>query len=91
MGANEFEVNVGPGRVRIELDHKLSVTALAGSEDPIAGWVSRGYHRKAKSTTLIGRCAIEGRTSLVCRIAIGEPITRSQPASGDRTYASCAK
>jgi hypothetical protein len=68
---NHYEIDVGPGGVTIELDPRLSVRTLCGSEDPIGGWVSRGYHRKTPSTTLIGHCAVAGNTSLVTRIMIG--------------------
>jgi len=70
VSANRFEVAVGPGSVTVELDPRLSVRVLTGSEDPIGGWVSRGYHRKAPGTTLIGRCAADGAAALVSRIVI---------------------
>jgi hypothetical protein len=69
---SRFVVDVGPGAVTVHLDDRLCVEAVAGSEDPIAGWVSRGFHRKARATTLVGRCVSEGDLSLVCRIDIGE-------------------
>jgi hypothetical protein len=70
VSVNRFEVAVGPGSVTVELDPRLSVRVLTGSEDPIGGWVSRGYHRKAPGTTLIGRCTADGAAALVSRIAI---------------------
>jgi uncharacterized heparinase superfamily protein len=70
---NRYETDVGPGCVTIELDPRLSVRTLCGSEEPIGGWVSRGYHRKTPSTTLVGRCTVAGNTSLVTRITIGRP------------------
>jgi hypothetical protein len=54
------------------LDRRFEVEAFRGSQDPIRGWVSRGYHRKEASTTLIGRCVSEGSTSLACTIHIGK-------------------
>jgi len=72
-GANRYEVDTGPGSVIIELDPRLAVRTVTGSEDPIAGWVSRGYHHKVASTTIIGRCAVQAELSLVCRIKIGRP------------------
>jgi hypothetical protein len=71
-GANRYLVNVGPGTVEIELDQRLRVESFKGSEDPICGWVSRGYHQKEPSTLLVGHCVCEGDISLVCRIGIGE-------------------
>lgn len=79
-GRNRYLVDVGwekiedVGRrtVEIELDPCLKVEEFKGSEDPICGWVSRGYHQKEASTTLVGRCTGEGNTCLVCRLHIGE-------------------
>ncbi len=64
--------NVGRRTIEIELDPCLQVESFKGSEDPICGWVSRGYHQKEASTTLVGRCISEGNTCFVCRINIGE-------------------
>jgi hypothetical protein len=79
---NRYEVDVGPGGVTIELGPRLSVRTLCGSEDPIGGWVSRGYHRKTPSTTLIGHCAVAGNTSLVTRIKIAFPATPQAAVPG---------
>jgi len=70
-GKNRYLVDVGPGTVTIDLDPSLEVEEFTGSEDPICGWVSRGYHQKQPSTTLIGRCVSRGNTCLICRIEIG--------------------
>jgi hypothetical protein len=70
-GENRYVIDVGPGTITIELDHRLKVEEFKGSEDPIYGWVSRGYHQKQTSATLVGGCICEGNTSLVCRIDIG--------------------
>ena len=69
---NRYLVDVGPGTVTIDLDPSLEVEEFKGSEDPICGWVSRGYHQKQASTTLVGRCITRGSTCLVSRIEIGE-------------------
>ena len=69
-GANRFLVDVGGGSVEIELDPRLQTELLRGREDPIHGWVSRGYHQKTASTTLVGRCTDRGNMSLVWRISI---------------------
>ena len=71
-GENRLLVDVGPGTVEIQLDPYLQVETFNGSEDPICGWVSRGYHQKQACTTLVGHCTCEGSTSLACRIGIGE-------------------
>jgi len=71
-GENRYRVNVGPGWIEMELDRRLRVESFRGSTDPIAGWVSRGYHQKEAGTTLVGCCSSKGRLSLTCRIHIGE-------------------
>jgi len=71
-GRNRYLVDVGWRTIEIELDPCLQVESFNGSEDPICGWLSRGYHQKEASTTLVGRCTGKGNTCLVCRINIGE-------------------
>lgn len=77
LSKNRYLVNVGPGTLMIDMDPCLEVEEFNGSDNPICGWVSRGYHQKRASTTLVGRCTGQGNTCLVCRIEIGEPKTAS--------------
>lgn len=69
-GLNRYRIAVGDGKVTLEVDAHLSVEVLTGSEEPIGGWVSRGYHRKVPSTTLVARGRCHGRCSYVSRIGI---------------------
>lgn len=71
-GENGYVVDYGAGRATIEMDRSLSVSVVNGSEDPGPGWVSRGYHQKLPTTTLVGRCQCQGELSLVTRISIEE-------------------
>jgi len=48
----------------LEVDPSLEVRLLIGSEDPIAGWVSRGYHDRRPATTLVGRRQWSGNLRL---------------------------
>lgn len=70
-GDNRYTIDTGAGSVTLQLDERLDVKAIRGCMEPICGWVSRGYHRKQPSTTLVGRCACHGNTTLVCRFDIG--------------------
>ena len=70
-GPNCYRIAVGGGRVRLEVDARLRVDVLTGSDEPIGGWVSRGYHRKVPSTTLIARGRGHGNSSFVNRVNIG--------------------
>jgi hypothetical protein len=67
---NRSRIAVAGGTVTLELDARLTVEILAGSDDPIGGWVSRRYHRKVPSTTLMARGRCEGKSSYVSRIDI---------------------
>jgi hypothetical protein len=71
-GENRYLVNVGSLTIMIELDPCLQIELFNGSNDPICGWVSRGYHIKQACTTFIGRCSCEGNISLVCKFNMGE-------------------
>jgi hypothetical protein len=56
--------------VALELDARLAVSLVRGNESSFLGWVSRGYHRRTPSTTVIGRCAADGPVALLTRIAV---------------------
>jgi hypothetical protein len=66
-------VAAGGGTLALVLDPRLSATVRRGSEDPIGGWVSRGYRHKAPSATVIAATEWTGAVSLVCRIELGAP------------------
>jgi len=70
MQSNICEAAVEGRTVKIEIDPRLSVEMLAGSEDPIGGWVSRGYHQKTPSTTIVCRGNIQGDDNFEFRIKI---------------------
>ncbi len=67
---NCYRLAVGGGTMALEVDGRLTVQILSGSERPIGGWVSRGYHRKAASTTLIARGRCHGTSAFVSRLSI---------------------
>jgi hypothetical protein len=71
QGGSAYEIRVGGRRLRLALDPSLETQALSGSVDPIAGWVSRGYHRKAPATTLVARARCAGNASFECRLEFG--------------------
>lgn len=69
-GDNRFDVDFGGGTVVFSMDPSLKVSIMRGSTDPIGGWVSRGYHRKTASVTLVGQCVSDGNLSLATRMTI---------------------
>lgn len=68
---NQLEISVAGHHVMLELDPRLQVETLSGSDAPIAGWVSRGYHRKAPATTIVARAACNGNSTFVSHVQIG--------------------
>lgn len=69
--SNRYEIDVKGRKVIIEIDLNLPTEISAGSENPIGGWVSREYHQKVPSTSIIGRGICHGDTSFVCRVIMG--------------------
>ncbi|MFW6154479.1 MAG: heparinase II/III domain-containing protein [Planctomycetota bacterium] len=63
----------GSGEVTLNFDAALTVKVVRAAEDPIIGWVSRGYHRKAQAATIVASCRTRGTTSLITRIHAGSP------------------
>jgi hypothetical protein len=64
------EVECAGLRLVVETDPRLSTEARVGATDPIAGWVSRGYHRKVGAPTLEARGRFTGAVTLVTRITL---------------------
>jgi hypothetical protein len=70
-GRDSWRVEVGGGVVTLVPDPALAIERIAASDPPIGGWVSRGYHRKTPSPTLVGRYRFERNAALTCRIEVG--------------------
>ena len=68
--SRERDLVVAGRHLVVEADPRLALSVLFGSERPIGGWVSRGYHQKAMAPTLVGRARLTGSTVLVTRIAL---------------------
>lgn len=66
-----YAIDTGSCRVMFRIDPQLAVTAHYGSEDPIAGWISRGYHEKRPCTSLICQCTSQGKLRLDFELSIG--------------------
>ncbi len=69
--ANRLTIDAGAGRLVLECDPRLSLQVLHGSEQPTGGWVSRGYHQKTPSLTIVGRTSHRGSVTLRTRIELG--------------------
>jgi hypothetical protein len=80
LGERSFDIRLKGGRARLTLDEALTVEAVRGKVDPPAGWVSRGYHRRSPSTTLVARARSQGAMTFVCRVDL-HPDRRESPDS----------
>ncbi|MBN1227760.1 MAG: alginate lyase family protein [Deltaproteobacteria bacterium] len=70
LESNTATTDINDGIVFLELDPAFTVTTLKGSENPLGGWISRGYHQKVPSTTIVGRSVSNGNTLFLCRVRI---------------------
>jgi len=79
------EVTLGEHRLTLDFDPRLRVSTLFGSESPIGGWFSPGYHRRRPTTTLraAGRSAGSCVYETVLDISLPVPRPRASPAEWD--------
>jgi len=54
--------------VTLQVDTNLAVSSFAGSEKPIAGWVSRAYHQKSPSVSIRANGFFTGSQKIITRI-----------------------
>ncbi|GMU24804.1 MAG: hypothetical protein AMXMBFR13_48750 [Phycisphaerae bacterium] len=66
--SHRLHIDTPAGRIHMELDPSLEIALLTGSEDPIGGWFSPGYHRKSPTTTIVARREWEGSTQVFTRM-----------------------
>jgi hypothetical protein len=72
-GDSEFELDVVRGAAVLSLDPLLRAEVVRGGPGTMLGWVSRGYHRKEPSTTVVGHAQVNGSARFVCRVSLGPP------------------
>ncbi|MFS8609073.1 MAG: hypothetical protein LOD94_13945, partial [Gammaproteobacteria bacterium] len=61
----------GEIEIRIDVDEvDARPELLSGSDSPLGGWISRGFGRKAPTTTLVYRSEAVGTAELRTRISI---------------------
>jgi hypothetical protein len=71
-GSSQFIIELAGGTATLDLDPQLTATFAEGRDEPIGGWVSRGYHRKSPAVTIeasmIGRgpVTLRSRVRLTC-------------------------
>lgn len=72
IGSNIFELKVNPRGLRFELDSGLKVHLFRGEDNPIWGWMSKGYHQKVPALSIIGQAISEGRNTYTCKVSIAQ-------------------
>ena len=75
-----YQVSCPGGGLRLRVDPKLKISLVQGSEQPILGWVSRGYHRKQPAPTLVGRCRWSGTLILETKLELEHPRSQATAA-----------
>ena len=61
------------GKLSLSVDPRLKVTLFKGSENPRCGWVSRGYHHKVPSPTVVAEGLCPGNDTFRSIIAVERP------------------
>lgn len=69
-GPSQFVVAVAGGTATLNLDSQLTAIMREGGDDPIGGWVSRGYHRKVPAVTIEASLTGRGPLTLCSRVQI---------------------
>jgi uncharacterized heparinase superfamily protein len=72
-GPSSQRIQCPGGSARIDFDPRLTIHAIRDGTPAEGGCVSRRYHQKAASTTLVGRCVMDGPLDLQTRIVLEDP------------------
>lgn len=68
-----FEIATPRGSVELSLDPRTDPTVIAASDEPRGGWVSRGYHRRSPSVSIVASLAASHPVELESRLIVGRP------------------
>jgi uncharacterized heparinase superfamily protein len=69
---NRILISAPGGTAELAADPALTVDVIRGREEPPMGWVSRRYHCRTATTTIVASGTATGRSSYVCRVRIHE-------------------
>ncbi len=70
LDGTRCEIRVGRNRLTLTVDPVLQLVRLPSGDNPIQGWVSRGYHRKLPAPLLAARARTQGNASFDCEIRV---------------------
>ena len=68
---NIFRILLGVHKITIRLDSCFNVELFHGNEEQRLGWVSRRYHQRTPTTTVVGRFDWSGDARTVCEFLLG--------------------
>lgn len=67
--ANRYSISFADKLITLDIDAQLTVAEYSGSNDPIAGWFSPGYHQKVPVTTITASANIHSNSEFRCVIS----------------------
>lgn len=67
---HDLTIEADRGALHLRMDPRLEVSTVLGSQQPILGWVSGGYHRKSPTTTIVGFCRFDRSIVLNTQIVL---------------------
>ena len=70
---NHLTFTIDNHNIEMLLDESLEIEILNGSTNPKGGWVSRGYHKKTPSNTVLARAKTNRNSSFKSIIKINPP------------------
>jgi hypothetical protein len=68
-----FEIATPRGSVELRLDPRTEPSVIEAGEEPRGGWVSRGYHHRAPSTSIVASLASSRDVEIESRLVVGMP------------------
>jgi hypothetical protein len=69
-GSNDFVISTEGGSVALAVDERLAIEVISASETTQAGWVSRRYHHKVPTSTIIASGEFRGATKFTHTVSI---------------------
>ena len=68
-----FQIATPRGSVQLWLDPRSEPSVIEASDEPPGGWVSRGYHRRSPSSSIVASLTSARSIELESRLVIGLP------------------
>jgi hypothetical protein len=72
-GGHVVAISAPGGSAELSLDPSLSIQIIRAGNGGPAAWVSRGYHRRRPSTTIVASTTATGSVAFLSTLAVGRP------------------